>query len=138
MPELGPPPRVYVKGLGELRRALKSINNLLTREVNAELKDAVRPVASRAASKAPKKSGRLAASTKSGGTARGAYIGAGSQAVPYAGIREFGGSIWFPSRGGGLTFEAQPFLRPAAEEAGDDIADDVSARLDRLLRRHGF
>jgi len=70
--------------------------------------------------------------------------------VEYAGIQEYGGTIvakpgrflsWIDKETGKrifakkVTIPARPFLRPAADEHGDDAAKAFSAGIDEMVRR---
>jgi phage gpG-like protein len=128
-------PKIEVRGLRELRSALKAIDPALQREVNRALRDAVRPMATDARREAPKLRGALARSVRAGATAKGAFIGA---RAPHAGIHEFGGTIRFITRRAEIRIDAQPYLRPAVARGTDDAIDAIGDAVDDLAKRHGF
>src|SRR5919109_951692 len=128
-------PSIEIKGLRELRAALKAMGPALAREVNAALREALEPMAADARSDAPVLRGELRKSIRAGGSSKGAFIGA---RAPHAGVQEFGGTIRFPTRGFSLTLEAQPFLRPAAEQRTDEAIERIGERFESLASRHGF
>lgn len=128
-------PHVEIRGLRELRAALKAIDPKLAREVNAALRRAVEPAAADARRHAPHLRGQLQRSIRAGGSARGAVIGA---RAPHAGVQEFGGTIRFPQRGFEITLRAQPFLRPAAARGADDAIEAIGDAVDKLASAHGF
>jgi hypothetical protein len=100
-----PAPNVQIDGLPRLRRALREAGAGLD-----DLKDANAAagalVAGAAAARAPRRSGRLAASIRSNRAAGRASVLAGGAAVPYAGPIHWG----WEARG----IEAQPFATEAA------------------------
>jgi HK97 gp10 family phage protein len=126
---------VEIKGLRELRAALKAIDPKLLREANVALRDAVQPIAADAKTRAPFLSGVLSQSVRAGATGKGAFIGAGAV---YAGIQEFGGTIKFATKAGELTIKPQPFLWPAITSGADDVVDRVGDAIDRLAAHEGF
>jgi HK97 gp10 family phage protein len=128
-------PTVEIKGLRELRSALKAIDPKLVREANKALGDAVLPVATDARDDAPFRRGALRRSIRAGSTGKGAFIGA---KAPHAGVHEYGGTISFTHRAGEIHIAAQPFIRPAIERNTDQMVEAVGDAIDALTARHGF
>lgn len=99
-------PRVEVEGMARLRRELRALEGNLD-----DLKDAHAAagaiVAAAAAARAPRRSGKLAASVRNSRAAAGAHVIAGSAAVPYAGPIHWG----WPAR----HIEPNPFAADAAQ-----------------------
>jgi phage gpG-like protein len=126
---------VEVKGLRELRSALKAIDPALPRAINSALREAVQPIATDARSEAPYRRGALRSSVRAGATAKGAFIGA---RAAYAGVHEYGGTIRFLTRAGEIHIAAQPYLRPSIERGADGAIDRVGDAIDDLTARHGF
>lgn len=87
-------------------------------------------VAADARSLAPKVSGRLAASIKPARYKTRAVISAGSSAVPYSGVQEYG----WPGR----NIRPQPFMRPAADSKADSSAEQIAAEMQRLINQAGL
>lgn len=83
-------PNIEVLGLNKLIRDLKRLNPDITKEIKEVNKGLATIVAGSAASKAPKRTGALAASIRAGGTQRSGVVRAGKKKVPYAGPIHFG------------------------------------------------
>lgn len=98
-------PLVEVRGARELRSSLKKAGKDIT-ELKTAHGTVAQLVAKIAAARAPKRTGRLAASTRGAGTTTAAIIRSGFKSVPYAGPIHWG----WPARG----IKAQPFLSDAA------------------------
>jgi hypothetical protein len=96
--------QVTVKGLKEVETTLKKLGKDL--ESNTGLnKELSETLASKASAMAPVLTGALASSVKGNPSDKKAQILAGSAAVPYAGVQEYG----WPER----NIQAQPYLNPA-------------------------
>lgn len=116
-----------IEGLADLARTMKRAGEDIT-----ELKDAhtraAQIVADRAASLAPKRTGRLAGNIRPAKQVQRARIMAGSAAVPYAGPIHWG----WPAR----HIDANPFISNAAVETEDQwltaYFDDVQKALDKV------
>lgn len=96
-----------VEGLKRLRKDLRAMGDDLSdlKDVNAQV---AQLVAARAASRAPRRTGRLAASVRGNRALSRATVLAGRSAVPYAGPIHWG----WPSHG----IEGNPFMSEAAQE----------------------
>lgn len=96
-----------VDGAKEMRRTLKKAGDDLTdlKSVHSAIAQVVVPVAVR---EAPKRSGALASSVRGAGTKTSATVRAGSRAVPYANVIQWG---W-----GRHGIAAQPFMTRAAKQ----------------------
>lgn len=96
-----------VEGARELRKTLKAAGDDLheLRDTHKRVAQQVVPVAR---TYAPKRTGRLAGSIRPAGTKTAAIVRAGSKAVPYAGVQEWG---W-----GRRNIRAQPYLTRAAKQ----------------------
>lgn len=123
-----PAPLVKIDGLPKLRRALREAGQDV-----ADLKDAnaatAALVAGVAASRAPRRTGRLAASVRGNRAAGKATILAGGAAVPYAGPIHWG----WPAHG----IEAQPFASSAAVDTESSWLPIYAAELQRIADRAG-
>jgi hypothetical protein len=123
-----PAPIVKVDGLPRLRRALREAG-----ESMADLKQAnaatAALVASTAAARAPRRSGRLAASVRGNRAAGKASVLAGGAAVPYAGPIHWG----WPARG----IAAQPFASEAATSTESSWLPLYAAELQRIADKAG-
>lgn len=99
-------PLVQIDGARELRRTLRAAGDDLedlkeANQVAAEI------AAAAARSRAPKRSGRLAADIRASGTKTAGIVRAGRKKLPYAGPIHWG----WPARG----IEAQPYLADGAK-----------------------
>lgn len=117
---------VRLEGAAELRRTLRAAGDDLG-DLKAAHQAAAEVVAPAAASAAPFRSGRLAASVRGSGTKTAAQVRAGSARVPYAGVQEYG----WPARG----IVAQPYLVPSAEATEPIWYDAYVAEVDTILGR---
>ncbi len=120
---------VRVEGRAELARALRQMTGDLSdlKDANAAVADLVAQAAS---SRAPRRSGALAASVRGNRAAGRATVTVGGARIPYAGPIHYG----WPARG----IEPRPFVDDAAsateaawtalyEQAVDRIVDAVNA-----------
>lgn len=97
---------VQVEGLARLRRDLRALGDDLG-DLKKANEDAARIVAEAASARAPRRTGRLAASLRPARATGRASVLAGSGAVPYAGPIHWG---WAARK-----IEANPFALEAAE-----------------------
>lgn len=97
---------VRVQGAPRLRRALKQAAGDVD-DLKAAHAAVAALVASTAASRAPRRSGALAASVRGNRAASRATVAAGGARLPYAGPIHYG----WPARG----IDAQPFISDAAQ-----------------------
>ncbi len=97
---------VKIDGLPRLRAALRRAGLDLA-DLKAANAAAAALVASAAAARAPRRTGRLAASVRGNRAVSRASVSAGGSAIPYAGPIHWG----WPARG----IEAQPFIATAAQ-----------------------
>lgn len=120
---------VRVDGLRELVRDLERVGV----EV-ADLKDAFGQIATRAAnlaaSFAPRRSGKLAASIRGNRAKNYAAVSAGSARVPYAGPINYG----WPKR----HIKASGFMQRADDAMRPTVVADLDAAIGRLLAQRGL
>lgn len=104
--------KVTIDGAAVLQRSLQSAGRQLQdwAQVNAA---AAARVAQDAAQRAPRRTGRLAASIRATSDKSGALIGAGGGGVAYAKVQEYG---W-----AGRNIRAQPYLHPAFADLRGDL-----------------
>ncbi len=121
-------PSIRVDGAAELRRALAKIDNGLVefKQVN---QDAAEVVAERTEQTAPRRTGRLARSTKARATNREGFVDVGD-GLDYAGYVVLG----LPSR----NIEPNPFPYDAADDRVNQVVDVYEDGIDALIRRHGL
>jgi hypothetical protein len=118
---------IQVNGLRPLLRQLKDIDEALPDEVKAINKAAAEDVLGVARGLAPRDTGALLGSLKTGATRRSATVKAGGRRVPYATVIHFG----WPRHG----IRPQPFLYDALDRRRNEIVDDYQRRIDDLLGR---
>jgi hypothetical protein len=117
---------IGIQGLKDVRRTMRATTPMANRVINQELRKAVVPIAAEARVLAPKRSGKMAASTR-----------------PYAtgskvGVRSFhpGGTI--SPRGFPITFSRTEFITRAVRGREAAIAKDISDSLQAAARRVGW
>jgi phage gpG-like protein len=116
--------KVRVEGADRMERTLRAAGKDVgaARELH---RDVGALVAQTAEPKAPRMSGRLAASIRSSGVERAAVVRAGGASIPYAGVQEFG----WAARG----IPASPFLMPALSDSEGEILHLYEVHVDQLL-----
>lgn len=117
---------VEVEGLAQLRRSLRGLGEDLADLKDAN-RDAARVVATAAAARAPRRTGRLAASLRPARAAAAASVVAGSAQVPYAGPVHWG----WPAR----HIEGNPFAMQAADATRHVWLPIYERELQRALDR---
>lgn len=119
---------IRVEGLRELQRGLRAFAENVD-----DLKDAnaaaARMVASSAAARAPRRSGRLAGSVRGNRAVSRATVSAGRAAIPYAGPIHYG----WAARG----IEANPFVTDAAQQTESVWLPLYEAALQQLADQVG-
>lgn len=120
---------VQVEGLSRVVRELKALGLEVT-----DLKDAFAQIASEATaavtSHTPRRSGRLAASLRGNRAQSKAVVRAGSKAVPYAGVTNYG----WPRRG----IRAAEFMQRGDEEMRPKAVQRLEAQIESAIRRRGL
>jgi hypothetical protein len=120
---------VTVTGVKETINALNlfvkdiEANQSLNREIGSTL-------APKASALAPKRTGALARSVGFEASAQKATIYAGSAAVPYAGVTEYG----WPQRGR----EARPFLNPAVKNNIGLVLKKYDEEINKAIRKYNL
>jgi hypothetical protein len=116
---------VKIEGLNKLVRDLRRLDPDVVKGLRLDHIEMAEKVASTARGFAPRRSGRLRSSVRSGANQRSGVVRAGKKAVPYAGPIHFGWASrpnrlkgW---RGG--PFGPQPFLYDAIDSRRDEISD---------------
>lgn len=127
------PQAVRIDGLADLRRDLKAIDAKLPRELNKTQREALKPIATRAAALAPKQSGVLAASIKPFATARSAGL---RSRQPYSKVQHWGSGKVTASNPKGIL--GTRFIYSAMESQMDKLVQDIADGFEDLARRHGF
>lgn len=103
-------PAIEVEGAARLRRTLKRAG-VGVQDLKDAHKKVAELVAEHSAPIAPRRTGRLAGTTRASGTATAAIVRAGRKSVPYAGPIHWG----WKARG----IKAQPWISQAAEKEFD-------------------
>jgi hypothetical protein len=120
---------VDIYGLRELRSALRDVEGGVDSLKEAH-KEAAQIVAVSAAARAPRRTGRLAASLRGTGQQRKGVIRAGSAAVPYAGPIHFG----WPRR----NIRPQPFIYDALDDRQAAVVAAYERNISELIRKAGL
>jgi hypothetical protein len=124
---------VRVEGLADLRRDLKRLAPDVLPEIRGALKDAADLVASKARANAPRASGALAASIRSGTAGNAGVV---RSRLPYAKVHEYGGTI--RPRGAPITIHRAQFVGRALTSTEDRIVESLADSINAVASRHGW
>jgi hypothetical protein len=120
---------ITVEGIKQVTDSLKKLNKDL--ESNIELnKELSTTLSQKASAMAPVLTGALASSVKGNPSAEKAQILAGSAAVPYAGVIEYG----WPDR----NIDAQPYLNPAVNDNMGYIIEKYSDSIQKAIKQYNL
>ncbi len=120
--------RVEIEGVTSLARAFRKAGDEDSRTLLLEAnKEAAKSVEAAARPNVPVKTGRLANTLRSAGTAKGGVVLIGKAKVPYAGPIHFG---WFRRH-----IRPALFLYDALDSRRDEVEEIYFRRLDELLAR---
>lgn len=133
---------VSVEGLAELRRALGKIDGELPKVLRAKLIPIGKRIADRARGMVPVRSGRAAASVRSGVSGNRAYVQGGKASVPYYGWLDYGGTLR-PSGGRRNTITRPKiaggrYLFPAIEAMASQTARAAADAFEDTARQAGL
>jgi hypothetical protein len=117
---------VRVDGAKQLRATMKAAGVDLS-DLNAVNKRTAEKVSAVAAPRTPRRSGALAATVRPAGTRTAAIVRAGTAAVAYASVIEFG----WPDR----HIEAQPFVTSAAHDTEPEWTGYYQQEVEKILDR---
>lgn len=118
-----------VEGIKEVNATLDKLGRDL--ESNLDLnKELSSTLSQKASAMAPRLTGALASSVVGNPSAEKAQIVAGSAAVPYAGVQEYG----WPSR----NIEAQPYLRPAVFNNMGYIVEKYNDSISNAIKKYNL
>ncbi len=118
---------ITIKGVQEVKNTLDKLGKDL--ESNTELnKELSSTLSQKASALAPRLTGALASSVKGNPSAEKAQILAGSAAVPYAGVQEYG----WPEK----NIKEQPYLRPAVYENLGYIEEKYNDYIKSIIKRY--
>jgi hypothetical protein len=120
---------ISIQGVQEVKDTLKKLGRDL--ESNTELnKELSTTLSQKASALAPKLTGALASSVVGNPSAEKAQIRAGSPAVPYAGVIEYG----WPQR----NITAQPYLRPAVNNNMGYIIEKYNSSIQEAIKKYNL
>lgn len=118
---------ITIQGVKEVTDTLKALGRDL--ESNLELnKELSTTLSQKASAMAPVLTGALASSVKGNPSAEKAQILAGSAAVPYAGVIEYG----WPDR----NIDAQPYLNPAVNDNMGYIIEKYNDSIQKAIKQY--
>lgn len=120
---------VKVEGIGKLNRNLKAVRDDLPDGIKEIHRGFAEPIASEGRSRAPSRTGRLAATVRANATPRSASVSAGARLrpYPYGPVVHYGG---YPG-----DYAGDPFLTSVLEAEAPRIADDYAAELDAFIEK---
>lgn len=120
---------ITIKGVQEVKNTLNKLGKDL--ESNTELnKELSSTLSQKASAMAPRLTGALASSVKGNPSAEKAQIMAGSSAVPYAGVQEYG----WPEK----NIQAQPYLRPAVYNNLGYIIEKYNESIQKAIKQYNL
>jgi len=120
---------ITITGVKEVTDTLKKLGRDL--ESNIELnKELSTTLSQKASAMAPKLTGALASSVLGNPSAEKAQILAGSAAVPYAGVQEYG----WPER----NIKAQPYLNPAVRDNMGYIIEKYNDSIQAAIKQYNL
>ena len=118
---------ITITGVKEVIDTLNKLNKDI--ESNIELnKELSTTLSQKASAMAPVLTGALASSVKGNPSAEKAQIMAGSAAVPYAGVIEYG----WPDR----NIDAQPYLNPAVNDNMGYIIEKYNDSIQKAIQKY--
>ena len=120
---------ITITGVKEVIDTLNKLNKDI--ESNIELnKELSTTLSQKASAMAPVLTGALASSVKGNPSAEKAQILAGSAAVPYAGVIEYG----WPDR----NIDAQPYLNPAVNDNMGYIIEKYNDSIQKAIKQYNL
>ena len=128
---------IQVRGLRELRAALRDADKTLGPELRKGLNEVADVILDTARPLVPTRSGKARSSLKAGSTERAVQIKAGGVKAPYWGWLDFGGKV------GRSKSVRRPFIMggryiyPALRKRRDDIEDKLYEVIDRVTKGLG-
>jgi hypothetical protein len=121
--------QITITGINEVKNTLNKLADDL--ESNIELnKELSMTLAQKASAMAPRLTGALASSVKGNPSTEKAQIMAGSQAVVYAGVQEYG----WPEK----NIQAQPYLRPAVYNNLGYIIEKYNDSIQERIKKYNL
>lgn len=120
---------ISVEGEAQVKAALDKVERDLTDRLSLN-KELSQDLSRKASAMAPRLTGALASSVKGNATNDKAQILAGSQAVPYAGVQEYG----WPAK----NIQAQPYLRPAVYDNMGYIVEKYNNYIESIVKKYNL
>jgi hypothetical protein len=139
-------PTIAVEGAKELARDFRAAG-IAAKELSGAYRAIARELVPPAQRNAPKRTGRLAASTRGAGTKTSAILRAGSARVRYSGVIHFGNPTpkTYPARSGASrstgtlgVIAPQPWLYTTLDERRDEVLSSFEEHVGAALRRNGL
>jgi hypothetical protein len=130
--------KIHVKGLADLQKGLRMIDNDLGPELRKGLNEVAEIVAADARRHVPTLTGKARGSISAGGSQRAAAIKMGGTKAPHMLWLEFGGRV------GRDKSVVRPFIRggryvyPALARNQDEVMEKLDEVVGRLVKRAGF
>lgn len=120
---------ISIQGVQEVKDTLNKLGRDL--ESNIELnKELSTTLSQKASALAPRLTGALASSVVGNPSAEKAQIVAGNEAVPYAGVQEYG----WPLR----NIKAQPYLNPAVNNNMGYIIEKYNDSIQKAIKKYNL
>lgn len=139
-------PTIAVEGAKELARDFRAAGKRAS-ELSGAYRAIARELVPPAQREAPRRTGRLAASTRGGGTKTAAILRAGSARVPWAGPIHFGNPTpkTYPARAGAMRstgtlgrIAPNPWLYRTIDARRDEVLEAFEEHVGAALRRNGL
>lgn len=129
---------IKVDGLKEFQRALKQMDGESQKQLRVVLNSAATTVATGAARRVPRRTGRAAASLRAMSSQREARVMGGSKKVPYYGWLDFGGRIGRDKSQRRAFVPAGRYMYPTFAANRDSIYTALQRGLADLARNAGL
>lgn len=120
---------ISVEGEAQVKAALDKVERDLTDRLSLN-KELSEDLSKKASAMAPRLTGELASSVKGNPSNEKAQILAGSNAVPYAGVQEYG----WPAK----NIQAQPYLRPAVFNNMGYIVEKYNNYIESIVKKYNL
>jgi phage gpG-like protein len=120
---------VTIQGAKEVETLIKKLGSDIESNINLN-KELSQTLSQKASSMAPRLTGELASSVVGNASEAKAQIVAGSAAVPYAGVQEYG----WPDK----NINAQPYLRPAVYNNMGYIIEKYKDSISNAIKQYNL
>lgn len=129
---------IRIDGLAELKRAFGNIDKDTPKTIRLGLNEVAEIVAKIARSRAPKRSGKLAASIKANSTATAGRVKGGSKTVGYFGFIDYGGKVGVHKSVHRPFIKTGRIMYPAFDSQRDNLQALLQKKLDALVEANGL